>query len=305
MTTTAPRLQLSPSGPEVSRFVSGMMNLSQWQLSPRQRLDWLHACLDLGITTFDHADIYGSYTCEEQFGAALRLEPALRTRMEIVSKCGIKLLSANRPQHALKSYDTGREHIVASVNNSLQKLHTDYLDVLLIHRPDPLLDADAVAEAFGQLKQAGKVRFFGVSNFRPWHFDLLASRLDFPLVTNQVELSVLQMDVLHDGTLDQCQQHRLAPMIWSPFGGGRLFRGDDEQARRVRATLARIGDELGGAGPDQVALAWLLRHPSRPVPILGTGKLERLETAVQAAALTLSREQWFALWQASAGHEVP
>jgi predicted oxidoreductase len=302
---TVSQIDLTKGGPRFSRLVAGMWRLASWDLHDAELLDLIHACLDLGITTFDHADIYGGYANEERFGRALALEPTLRERMQFVTKCGIKQVSPNRPAHTFHCYDTSRAHIVASVENSLRLLHTDRLDLLLIHRPDPLLDADEVAEAFAALRQAGKVLHFGVSNFTPWQFDLLASRLDFPLATNQVEVSVLHLEALHDGTLDQCQRLGLAPMAWSPLGGGRLFRSDDEQAVRVRRALAEVGAELGGASPDQVALAWLLRHPARIVPILGSGKVERLQSAAQAEALTLSREQWFAIWTASAEREVP
>lgn len=300
----ATRQELTAAGPTFSRVVAGAMHLGGWGLTATQRLDWIEACLALGITTFDHADIYGGYTCEARFGEGLALRPSLRQQMELVSKCAIKLVTPNRPRHALKSYDVSRAHIVASAENSLRQLGTDYLDLLLIHRPSPLMDADEVAEAFGALHAAGKVRHFGVSNFTPGQFDLLQSRLDRPLVTNQIELSVMQMGALVDGTLDQCQQRRMSPMIWSPLGGGSLFRGETAQSQRLLAVMGRIGAELGGAGLDQVALAWLWAHPSRPLVVLGTGKVERLAVAVAAEQYTLSAEQWFAIWEASAGHEV-
>ncbi len=167
------------------------------------------------------------------------------------------------------------------------------------------MDADEVAEAFGALRAAGKVRHFGVSNFMPWQFHLLQSRLDYPLVTNQIELSVLALEPLHDGTLDQAQRLRVPPMAWSPLAGGRLFDPYDERAGRVRATLETAGRELGGAAADQVALAWLLRHPARVLPVLGTGRLERVQAATHAEGLALDRQQWFAIWEASAGREVP
>jgi predicted oxidoreductase len=296
---------LSPVGPEVSRLALGLWRLAGWDLEDTVLLDLIHAALDLGISTFDHADIYGSYRCEELFGRALALEPGLRPRMQIVTKCGIKLVSERRPAHRIHHYDTGKAHILASVDNSLRALGTDYVNLLLIHRPDPLMNADEVAEAFHELRSSGQVLHFGVSNFLPWQFDLLASRLDFPLVTNQLEISVLHMEALHDGTVDQCQRLGISPMAWSPLGGGRLFSSDDERAVRVREALCAVGDELGGASLDQVALAWLLRHPSRIVPVLGTGSVEHLRRSAAAAALSLNREQWFSIWTASAGHEVP
>jgi predicted oxidoreductase len=299
------QIDMAKGGPQVSRLSLGLWRLVEWGMSDTELLDLIRASLDLGITTFDHADIYGDHVCQELFGRALALEPALRERMQLVTKCGIMLASPNRPQHALKHYDTSRAHIFASVEESLRTLGTDRIDLLLIHRPDVLMDPDEVAEAFTSLRQAGKVLHFGVSNFTPSQFDLLASRLDFPLVTNQIEVSVLFLDLLHDGTVDQCLQRGIAPMAWSPLAGGRIFFEDSEQASRVRQALQAVGQELGGASMDQVALAWLLAHPVCFLPILGSGKIERIRSAVGAEALHLSREQWFAVWSASTGTPVP
>jgi predicted oxidoreductase len=299
------QVDLAVGGPSCSRIALGLWRLSSWGLSEEHLVDLIHASLDLGVTTFDHADIYGDYTCEQLFGRALALSPALRERMQLVTKCGIKLVSTSRPQHTIHHYDTSRQHILASVENSLRVLRTDRIDVLLIHRPDPLMDPDAVAEAFGLLRQAGKVLHFGVSNFTPSQFELLASRLDFPLVTNQVELSVMNMQVLHDGTVDHCHRLGISPMAWSPLGGGRLFHDDSQQAMRLRRALRTVGQSLGGASMDQVALAWILTHPARIVPVLGTGQLERIQKAARAAAIELTREQWFNIWRASTGQEVP
>ncbi|HMT20115.1 MAG TPA: aldo/keto reductase [Promineifilum sp.] len=265
------RIQLADGGPTFSRVVAGFMRLNEWNMSTAALLGFIHICLDLGITTFDHADIYGGYTCEELFGRALAAEPALRGRIEMVTKCGIQLVTPNRPDTRVKHYDTSREHIIASAERSLCTLHTDTLDLLLIHRPDPLMNADETAAALGELRSSGKIRHAGVSNFTPRQFDLLQSRLDFPLVTNQIELSLLHLDPLHDGTLDRLQQLRVPPMIWSPLAGGRLFDPGDERARRVRAALEAIGSAIG-ASAEQVALAWLLSHPARVLPVMGTGR---------------------------------
>lgn len=302
---TVPELDLAEGGPRCSRLAVGLWRLASWRLSDAEILDLIHACLDLGITTFDHADIYGDYTCEALFGNALARRPSLRDRMQLVTKCGIKLVSANRPEHRIKHYDTSQQHIIASAENSLKVLRTDRIDLLLIHRPDPIMDPGQIARAFSALKQAGKVLHFGVSNFTPSQFDLLASCLDFPLVTNQVELSLMNMQVLHDGTVDQCQRLGVSPMAWSPLGGGRLFQEDGKQAVRLRRALRAVGDQLGNASLDQVALAWILRHPARIVPVLGTGKIDRIQKAAQAVGLELSHEQWFTLWAASTGEDVP
>lgn len=298
------RIPTSPVGPELSRIALGMWRLNDWNMNTDGLVRFIESALDMGFTTFDHADIYGMYTVEALFGKALREKPSLRERMEIVTKCGITLVSENRPQNTFHGYDTSRNHILKSVETSLQNLHTGYIDVLLIHRPDPLMDADEVAETFLHLHKSGKVRHFGVSNFTPFQFDLLQSRLDFPLATNQVEVSVMKMEALHDGTLDQCQQLRISPMAWSPFGGGRIFTGNSEREQRVRNELIRIGEELGGAAIDQVALAWLLKHPSKIIPVLGTGNIDRIRGAAGALDLELSRDQWFRVWTASAGEEV-
>ncbi|HYF64431.1 MAG TPA: aldo/keto reductase [Herpetosiphonaceae bacterium] len=300
-----PSLSLHPQGPVCSRIALGMWRLAEWNMAPADLLRLIHAALDLGITTIDHADIYGGYTCEGLFGAALRSEPALRQRMQLVSKCGIKLITPNRPRHTIKHYDTSSAHIVASVDTSLRELGTDYLDLLLIHRPDPFMDADDTAAGLSSVIEAGKVRHVGVSNFTPSQFDLLASRLSVPLVTNQIEISVLRLEPFLDGTLDQCQRLGIAPMAWSPLGGGALFRPADERGQGLQRALQAVGAELGGASLDQVALAWLLAHPARIQPVLGTGSAERVRSAAAASELRLSREQWFAIWTAAAGQEVP
>ncbi len=283
---------------------AGVMNLAQWQLSREATSAWIERCLDLGITVFDHADIYGDYTCESLFGAALVANPGLRARLRIVTKCGIKLVSPNRPEHQIKHYDSSHAHISASVESSLRALGTDTIDVLLIHRPDPLMDADETAAALTDLRQAGKVLHVGVSNFTSAQVDLLASRLDFPLIANQFRFSALALDPLFDGTLDQCQRVCMTPMAWSPLGGGALLADPSDKGHRLRVTLDAVGRELGGFGADQVALAWIIAHPARIVPVLGTGNLQRIESAVAASALKLDRQQWFRILAASMGHEV-
>ncbi len=300
-----PQIALSKHGPDVSRIVQGLWRLADWKKSRREVVDLIEVCLGLGITTFDHADIYGGYTCEDGFGAALAETGIERSAIQLVSKCGIKLVSSNRPSHRMKSYDTSCTHIIASVENSLKCLRTDYLDLLLIHRPDPLMDPREVNEAFVQLRQSGKVHSFGVSNFLPSQFEMLAARLDVPLVTNQIEYSVLSLEPHADGSIDLCQKLDIRPMAWSPLGGGRLFREDSDRARRLRDTLARIGRAVGGASVDQVALAWILRHPVSFVPVLGTGNPARIQKAVEALGIELSAEQWFEIRRDSLGQDVP
>ncbi|POG21456.1 oxidoreductase [Aeromonas bestiarum] len=295
------RVALHDQGPTFSRLIMGYWRLMEWQLSPAALLDLMKYHLDLGVTTLDHADIYGGYQCEEAFGKALRLEPSLRERMEIVSKCGIALTA--RPEHALNHYNTGKAHIVASAEASLHKLGTDHLDLLLIHRPDPLMDADEVADAFITLRQAGKIKHAGVSNFTPRQFELLQSRLPFPLVTNQLEISPLNQSTTLDGTLDQCQQLRIKPMAWSCLGGGRLFNG--QEYAPLRAELEQIRHEVGAQHIEQLVYAWVMMLPSQPLPLIGSGKRERIAAAVAAESIVLTRQQWFRIRKAALGYDVP
>jgi predicted oxidoreductase len=274
-------------------------------MSTKGICELIHGCLAQGITTFDHADIYGEYTCEGLFGPALAESGVERSAIQLVTKCGIKLVSGKRPGHRVKSYDTSRAHIVASVENSLRCLCTEYIDLLLIHRPNPLIDPQEVNDAFVSLRESGKVRHFGVSNFLPCQFESLASKLDVPLVTNQIEYSVMNVGAHGDGSIDLCQKLEIRPMAWSPLGGGRLFSGDSEQAQRLRETLGRIGRQVGGASVDQVAVAWVLKHPVQFVPVLGTGSMDRVRSAVAATDIDLSPEQWFEIRRASTGQDIP
>lgn len=295
------RIALAPQGPEFSRFVMGYWRLMEWNFTPRQLVSFIEAHLDLGVTTVDHADIYGGYQCEAAFGEALKLAPHLRARMEMVTKCGIATTA--KPEHALGHYITGRDHIIRSAEQSLVNLATDYLDLLLIHRPDPLMDADEVAEAFLQLHQSGKVRHFGVSNFTPAQFSLLQSRLPFTLVTNQVEISPVHQPLLLDGTLDHLQQLRIRPMAWSCLGGGRIFSDADYQP--LRDELHQVATELNAENIEQVIYAWVLRLPSAPLPIIGSGKIERVRSSLGALNLQMSRQQWFRIRKAALGYDVP
>ncbi|BBJ67316.1 aldo/keto reductase [Enterobacter sp. 18A13] len=295
------RITLAPQGPEFSRFVMGYWRLMDWNMSPLQLASFIEEHLDLGITTVDHADIYGGYQCEAAFGEALKLVPALRDRMEIVTKCGIATTA--KPEHALGHYITDSAHIIKSAEQSLVNLATDRIDLLLIHRPDPLMDADEVAEAFLNLHQSGKVRHFGVSNFTPAQFALLQSRLPFTLATNQVEISPVHQPLLLDGTLDQLQQLRIRPMAWSCLGGGRLFNDDEFQP--LCNELETIARELNAESIEQVVYAWILRLPSKPLPIIGSGKIERVRSALAAEELQMTRQQWFRIRKAALGYDVP
>lgn len=299
------KVTIAPQGPDFSELVQGYWRLGEWGMTPQQRLTFLKQHLELGITTVDHADIYGNYQCETLFGEALALEPSLREQMQIVTKCDINLCGDKTPQRKINHYDTSSAHIYQSVNNSLERLGVSEIDVLLIHRPDALMEADEVAEAFSELHKVGKVKHFGVSNFSPRQFELLQSRLGKPLVTNQVEINPLNFEVAHDGTLDQLQMNRTRPMAWSCLAGGSLFSGDTEQAKRVREELEAIRVEIGAQSIDQVIFAWVRRLPSKPLPIIGSGKIERVQAAIAALEFELTREQWYRVWVASKGHGVP
>jgi predicted oxidoreductase len=300
------RIKLTKDGVSLSRLVFGAWRLLDSAARPDadQVARLIGNAVDLGLTSFDHADIYGNYEVEAAFGAGLSRWKGKRDSIELISKCDIILTSGNRPQNRLKHYDTSAAHIVASVERSLANLGTDYLDLLLLHRPDPLMDADETAAALAGLVKSGKVRAVGVSNFTPSQFDLLASQLPFALATNQIEMSVLKTNALTDGSLDHAQRLGYAPMIWSPLGGGSLFTGKEGREARVRAAIAAVAAETGVGDLAAVAIAWLLRHPARLVPVLGTMKPERLAAMVKALEITLDRQQWFAILEASEGRPV-
>lgn len=301
-----PRFRLSPHGPEVSSIAYGLWRLGDDPTGTsvarvREKID---ACLEVGITTMDHADIYGLYTCEGLFGRALRESPGLRDNIEIVTKCGINVPAANRPGVNTCHYDATAPAIERCVERSLRELNTDHIDVLLIHRPDWLTGADETALGLQRVIQSGKVRSVGVSNYSTHQFALLSRYLGRAPVTNQVEVSLLRMDALYDGTLDQCQGQNAHPMAWSPLGGGRLLSGNDEVSTRTRAALTRIGKEYQ-ASVDQMAIAWVAMLPSRPQVVIGTNQPARIREAALAANLVLHREHWYALWEAAQGRSVP
>lgn len=305
MTALSPvsRTRMAPNGPDVSRLIAGFWRLKHWGMSTQARLSFIEQLLELGITTMDHAMVYGS---EGLFGEALALRPSLRSQMEIVTKCGIRPcgfgpLGAQQVNH----YDASAAAIEASVNHSLAALGTDYIDLLLIHRPDYLLRVDEVAQCFAQLKAAGKVKSFGVSNFTPSQFASLQMACDGSLVTNQIELSPLQMAPLDNGLLDQCVQQKMKPMAWSCLAGGALLAPSEPRGARVLAALKQVAEELGLADIEPVVYAWVMTLPCDPLPLLGSSKIDRIKIAVQADALRLSREQWYRIWEASNGASVP
>jgi len=269
-----------------------------------QYLRLIEECVEAGITSFDHADIYGEYTTEEEFGNALKEKPLLRKKIQIITKCGIKIVSPRRTHHKIKSYDTSKKHICSSVENSLQNLGTDYVDILLIHRPDALMHPQEIAEAFLLLKQQGKALHFGVSNFTATQMQLLNAC--FAVEFNQLEVSVAHLDPFHNGQLDYCLEKKIIPMAWSPMGGGKLLHAeeDNEKYRRIKAVTEILAEKYN-AEPQQILIAFLNTHPSGIIPVMGTSKIERLKLALEAKKIKLEREEWYMLWRASTGHEVP
>ncbi|TFW22605.1 oxidoreductase [Massilia arenosa] len=278
-----------------------MWRMAQWGMSVEQRIDFIEQCLEMGVTSFDHADIYGGYGVEALFGDALRARPSLRDRMEIISKCGIKLVSPQRPLHTIQHYDTSAGHIIASAEESLRQLHTDHLDLLLIHRPDPLMDFDEIAGAFTRLREAGKVKHFGVSNFSRHQFECLNRRID--LVTNQVEFSPLHLAPAFDETFDGLQDLGISPMIWSPLAGGKLFSGTEANTEALRLVIKEVADELDQPFAS-VVFAWIMALPCRPAPITGSGRIEAVAVAVAGTQFELTRPQWFRILRAARAHEV-
>jgi predicted oxidoreductase len=281
-------------GPTFSRIISGAW---RWNLDESKVEQLIRASLDSGITTFDHADIYGDHSNEEIFGNVLKKNPGLRDKMEIVTKFGIKFSSGRRPKTWVKHYDTSPEHILWSVDNSLKMLNTDRVELVLIHRPDPLLDPEAVAEVFGKLKQSGKVLHFGVSNFTPTQFEMLQRYLSFPLVTNQIELSLTHHAPLFDGTMDVLMKHRAAAMAWSPLGGGKVIKDGSQELFNKASKY--------GVTQTQLSLAWLLRHPGNIFPVIGTTKPERITESAKATDIKMDVQDWFEMLMVVQGKEMP
>ena len=289
---------------ELSRIIHGHWRLADWKLSDQQLLKLTEQSIELGVTSFDHADIYGNYSCESLFGDALSLKPSLRDEIQIISKCGIKLESNKFPERKLKTYDYSYEHIVTSVENSLKNLKTNYLDVLLLHRPSPFFNPEEVAKAFSDLKRRAQVLNFGVSNFNSQQFDMLNSYTDEKLVTNQVEISPYCLEHFENGNLDFFLKERIKPMAWSPLAGGRLLNPQSEKGQKIYKVLLEIAEELELDQIDQVIYAWLLKHPVGIMPIVGTSKIERIKNAVDAISIEMSHEQWFRIYEAT-GAEMP
>ena len=284
-----------------SRLVYGMWRIKgAADSSPAHVVAKIDACLEQGITTFDQADIYGDYGAEQVLGDALRSNPGLRDKMEIVTKCDIVAPIGYFSDKPVKYYDTSRAHIETQIDRSLAAMGIEQIDLLLIHRPDPLMDQHETGAALDDAVKSGKVRSVGVSNFRPWDWNLLQSAMTNTLVTNQIEISLAEISPFTNGDIAFHQQHGHPMMAWSPLGGGGLMTGQSDVATRLDAIAAEQGIDRAA-----VAIAFLLRHPSKILPVLGTNNLSRIASISDACKVDLSREQWFGLYEAALGNEVP
>lgn len=286
----------------LSRMAYGMWRVADDEdTGPAHIRAKLEACLAQGITTLDLADIYGGYTAESLLGAALKAAPGLRDRFEIVTKCGIVAPMGRHGSARVKHYDTSARHIAASVDASLRDLGTDRIDLLLIHRPDPMMDAGETGRALDDLVESGKVRAVGVSNFHRDETELLQDAMRQRLRVNQIEISLAAPEPFANGELSFIQRQGMAPMAWSPLAGGALFAGaQPELVEVMRDMAAAKGCEMAA-----LAIAWLLAHPARIMPVIGTNRLSRIAAMCEAFRVDLDREDWFILYQAALGHEVP
>ena len=284
----------------MSRLVYGMWRLGDDQdTSPEHVRNKISSCLHQGITSFDQADIYGGYEAEEILGNALK-GSHLRKEMEIVTKCDIVAPVGRYKSARVKYYDTSRDHILKSVDASLKLMGIDYIDLLLLHRPDPLMDHFETGAALDEIIASGKVRNVGVSNFKPWDWNLLQAAMKNKLVTNQIELSVLAHEGFTNGDVAFHQTHNTPIMAWSPLAGGDLFLKSNE---KLLNSLSNIADTFS-VEPSTVAVAWLLAHPANILPVLGTNSLSRIETISKALDIKLDRQTWFEIYTTALGREV-
>jgi predicted oxidoreductase len=286
----------------LSRIVQGLWRLTSWNMSSQEIVDFVYQCIDLGVTSFDTAEIYGNYEAERVFGEALKLDPSLRSKIEIITKTGINMKSVKR-DYRIGHYDTTYNKIIASCKKSIELMNCEYLDVYLIHREDPLIDHKEVARALNDLKSMGLIKSYGVSNFDPFKFEALQHFTNNQLVTNQIEISPLCFEHFNSGMMDVLQKHEVHPMIWSPLAGGEIFTSDDEKAVKVRNILKVIADRHQEE-MDTIVYAWLLKHPTKGLPISGSGKIERLKNAVRALDVELSLEEWYEIYTASQEQEL-
>ncbi|MCZ4221915.1 aldo/keto reductase [Pedobacter rhodius] len=284
-----------------SKIIAGTMTWGIWgkDCNTKQMIELMNCCLENNITTFDHADIYGDYTTETAFGEALRDSKIDRNKIQLISKCGIQMLSEKR-KNAVKHYDYSKSYIIWSVEQSLKNLQTDYLDLLLLHRPSPLMKADEIAEAIEKLKNDGKILDFGVSNFTPLQTDLIETKTKINY--NQVKFSITHFDAMLDGSLSHMQAHDITPMCWSPLGS--VFKNDDEKSHRIKKIAANFSLKYD-VPVDVILLAWILKHPSGILPVCGTADPSRIANLMKAARVEMELQDWFVLWTESSGVPVP
>jgi len=282
--------------------IVGCMRWGVWgeNFNTKQYEQIINQCLEIDLNVFDHADIYGHYTTEADFGNALKGNPSLRDKIKIITKCGINMLTPNRPHHNIKSYDASAQHIIKSVEQSLQNFHTDYIDTLLIHRPDILMNVEEIAETIISLKKSGKVKSFGVSNFTTGQVALLNKYIQVEY--HQVEISATRLNAFDDGILDQCQMEKIVAQSWSPMGNG-LFTEQNEKHNRILTTLEDLAKTYG-CSINQILLAFLYVHPSHIAPVIGTSKFDRIQEAKEAMNIELKKEDFYKIWSASSGNEV-
>ncbi len=285
----------------ISKIIAGTMTWGIWgkNLDQNQMIATMQCCLENGISTFDHADIYGGYTTESAFGKAFNTSKINRETIQLISKCGIQYTAENR-NNTIKHYDYSKSYLIWSVEQSLQNLQTDYLDILLLHRPSPLMQADEIAEAVQTLKKDGKIKDFGVSNFTPSQTDLIQSKTSIKY--NQIQFSVTDLDAMLNGSLDHMQLHAIQPMAWNPLGS--VFKNEDDKSKRV-AIQGKALAEKYDVSLDVILLAWILKHPSGIIPVCGTTDPKRISQLMQATSIALDLEDWFSLWVVSTGEKVP
>lgn len=286
---------------QLSPIIAGTMNWGVWdkKLSTAEMQLTIHSCLENQITSFDHADIYGNYTTEAEFGAAFKQSGLAREHIQLISKCGIQYLAEFR-SNTIKHYDYRKEYIIWSAEQSIQKLQCDYLDVFLLHRPSPLMQADEIAEAIEHLKSNGKIRAFGVSNFTASQTELIRQKTEIDY--NQIQFSATHFEAMLDGSLDYMQQQGIQPMAWKPLGV--VFRENTPQAQRLNTLLDSLTLKYE-VGTDVLLLAWILRHPAGIRPVAGTANLARIHSLMKATTISLDLEDWFAIWTESMGNKVP
>ncbi len=287
---------------QLSPIIAGVMNWGVWDknLNTKEMNHLIHLFFENGITTFDHADIYGGYTTEASFGKAWADAKIDREKIQLISKCGIQYVSENRPENKIKHYNYSKEYIIWSVETSLKNLQTDYLDVLLLHRPSPLMQADEIAKAVEQLKTTGKIRSFGVSNFTSSQTELLRQKTEIDF--NQIQFSATNHEAMTDGSLDYMQLHNIQPMAWNPLGV--VFRENTEQTQRLKLLFSKLVEKYH-VGADLLLLAWILQHPAHVLPVAGTINVSRIQQLMKAKSLVLDAQDWFAIWTESMGNKVP